>query len=230
MNIIITGASRGIGFETALELALQPGNRVLALARSEHGLKKLSETCPNNAVDYLVFDVHQPDLTSLVHKVEGMGGVDVLVNNAAILIRKPFLELEMQDWDLTFSVNLLGPVKLMKTLHPYLLNSKTAHIVNISSMGGFQGAEKFAGLSAYSATKAALGNLTECLAVEMAKDGITVNCLCLGAVNTGMLAMSLPGYEAGMQPNDMAKFIAYFALHGRQYFNGKVLPVSLGTP
>ena len=105
-----------------------------------------------------------------------------------------------------------------------------AHIVNISSMGGFQGSLKFAGLAAYSTSKAALCAFTELFAEEYKHTNIHMNCLCLGAVQTEMLAAAFPGYSAPTTPTEMADFIADFALHSGAFFNGKILPVSSTNP
>jgi NAD(P)-dependent dehydrogenase (short-subunit alcohol dehydrogenase family) len=103
-------------------------------------------------------------------------------------------------------------------------------MVNISSMGGLQGSAKFPGLAFYSASKAALAVLTECLAEEFKGENIFVNCLALGAVQTEMLNEAFPGYKAPVSAGEMAKWIADFSLTGHKYFNGKILPVSLSTP
>ncbi|MEZ5070339.1 MAG: SDR family oxidoreductase [Bacteroidales bacterium] len=108
--------------------------------------------------------------------------------------------------------------------------STLKHIVNITSMGGYQGSVKFPGLSHYSASKAALGSLTECLAGEMGPDGFRINALALGAVQTEMLSSAFPGYKAPLDAGEMAEFIAWFVLEGGRYFQGKILPVSLSTP
>ena len=97
-------------------------------------------------------------------------------------------------------------------------------------MAGFQGSSKFSGLSYYSASKAALASLTECLAEELKEVGIRVNALAIGAVQTEMLAEAFPGYEAPLDPPAMAEFMKWFTLEGATYFNGKILPVSLATP
>jgi NAD(P)-dependent dehydrogenase (short-subunit alcohol dehydrogenase family) len=105
-----------------------------------------------------------------------------------------------------------------------------AHILNISSMGGFQGSMKFAGLSAYSTSKAALCSFTELFSEEYKETKLAMNCLCLGAVQTEMLQEAFPGYEAPTTPDQMAVFIVDFALNGNRFFKGKILPVSLSTP
>jgi NAD(P)-dependent dehydrogenase (short-subunit alcohol dehydrogenase family) len=97
-------------------------------------------------------------------------------------------------------------------------------------MGGFQGSAKFPGLSFYSASKAALCCLTECLATELKDKSIKMNALALGSVQTEMLDKAFPGYKAPVKAEEIAEFITDFAINGHRYVNGKVLPVSLSTP
>jgi NAD(P)-dependent dehydrogenase (short-subunit alcohol dehydrogenase family) len=108
--------------------------------------------------------------------------------------------------------------------------SKGGHIVNISSMGGYLGSKKFAGLSAYSSSKGAVSIFTEALAEELKEAEISVNCLALGGVNTDMFEKAFPGVKAMQSPPQMAQFIADFAVTGNRFFNGKVIPVSLTIP
>jgi NAD(P)-dependent dehydrogenase (short-subunit alcohol dehydrogenase family) len=97
-------------------------------------------------------------------------------------------------------------------------------------MGGYQGSSKYRGLSVYSASKAALSCLSECLAVELSEPGISVNCLALGSVQTEMFENAFPGYKAPLKANEIAGFISYFAVNGNKFFNGKVLPVAVNNP
>jgi NAD(P)-dependent dehydrogenase (short-subunit alcohol dehydrogenase family) len=127
-----------------------------------------------------------------------------------------------------FDVNVKAAFKMVRLLVPFL--NKGSHIINISSMGGFQGSVKFAGLSLYSAAKGALNILTESLALELTENKISVNALALGAVQTEMLSAAFPDYEAPLKPDEMASFIKDFALNGHKVYNGKILPVSLSTP
>lgn len=117
---------------------------------------------------------------------------------------------------------------MVRDLLPFF--NPAAHIVNMSSMGGVQGSAKFPGLSLYSASKGAVGILTECLAEELKEEGVSVNALAIGAVQTEMLSQAFPDYKAPLSADEMAGFIKYFALQGKNFFNGKVLPVSLSTP
>ncbi len=97
-------------------------------------------------------------------------------------------------------------------------------------MGGIQGSVKFPGLSIYSSSKAALATLTECLAEEYKDQKMAFNYLALGAVQTEMLEEAFPEYRAPLSANEMAEFIVHFSLQGYNYFNGKILPVSISTP
>lgn len=234
MNIVITGASSGVGYEAVLELILDSDNKVVALARSADRLKKLSEAAmarnPECLLFPLEFDIVHGDYNDVLLPFleQHINSVDVLVNNAGSLTNKPFVELDQIDFAAMLQSNFLGHVKMIQHLLP--LMSDNAHIVNIGSMGGFQGSIKFPGLAAYSASKAALHTLTECLALELEKSNIKVNCLALGSAQTEMLEKAFPGYKSPVQAAEMGKLIADFAVTGHRFFNGKILPVSVTTP
>ena len=234
-NIIITGASSGIGFEAVLDLTAKKENTVIALARSADKLRKLLEIAnslnPDGGVLYpaqfdIVFGDYEESLIPFIKSK--MNKVDILINNAGALINKPFLELENDDFARMYQTNFLGHVNMIKHVSP--LMTENSHILNISSMGGFQGSSKFAGLSAYSSSKAALANLTECLAEEFKEKGIKVNCLALGSSQTEMFEEAFPGLQAGTLAFEMGRYVAEFAQNGHQYYNGKILPVSNTTP
>jgi 3-oxoacyl-[acyl-carrier protein] reductase len=234
MNIIITGTSRGIGYDTALELCADSNNKILAISRSaikqELLIKNAIKKNKNHQLQTLRADITDSDLSAISDSISDWEKVDLLINNAGQLASGPFETLTDVVWKNMFDVNLFGPVKLINLLLPKLEAARGAHIVNLGSMGGFQGSSKFPGLSAYSASKAALANLTECLAEEFKDKKISVNCLCLGAVNTEMLAAAFPGYKAPLDSHQMANFLAWFGLNGHTFFNGKILPVSVSTP
>jgi len=225
---VITGASRGIGYDTALQL-VNKGYKVLALSRNEEALQKLQQKA-GEQLDYLAYDLALSDCRPLIEQVEAYGKVDVLINNAGYLLKQDFHEITDSNWQQVFNVNFFGPARLIQQLRPYLEASENAHIVNIGSMGGYQGSSKFPGLLAYSSSKAAIANLTECLAEEWKDKKISCNCLALGAVQTEMLAEAFPGFEPPMTSAVMGAYIATFADEGHQFYNGKVLPVSSGTP
>jgi short-subunit dehydrogenase len=227
-HIIITGASRGIGFETARNLAMA-GHKVTAIARSEDELNKLKNLYPD-LISILPLDLTlSSSLDKIIHYLsDNKINVDGLINNAGLLINKPFPELTDEDWDRQLSVNLMIPVKLTRKILNFF--SDQSHIVNIGSMGGFQGSSKFPGLTGYSVAKGALTILTECLSTELSDQKISCNCLCLGAVQTEMLNKAFPGLEAPLQPQQMGKYISDFVINGHQFYNGKILPVALDNP
>lgn len=233
MNIVITGAGKGIGFDTALALAENIDDKVIALSRDETALNLLKATATKK--DLHNIDIYPVDLLKVsgddINEIAGKyQQIDVLVNNAGILINKPFADTTIEDWQSVFNTNLFATVNLVQLLLPYMNHNELSHIVNIGSMGGFTGTSKFKGLSAYSASKAALANLAETLAEELQEYNIRVNCLALGSVNTSMLQDAFPGYKAPVDSVDMAKFIAYFCQQGHHFINGKILPISVTTP
>lgn len=231
MNIVITGAGKGIGYATALQLAANKSNTVVAIARKPEALAKLKAES-NSAIQTITFDLknYKDVATVLVPEIKKfVKQVDVLINNAGVLIKKNLSELSASDIEESFSVNVFSHMLLIKELIP-MMEGRQSHIVNMSSMGGVQGSVKFPGLSAYSSTKAALANLAECLAVELKEKNISVNSIAFGSVQTEMFGEAFPNVKAGLSVNDAAKYLADFCLNGHKYFNGKVLQVSSSTP
>lgn len=231
MNIIITGGSKGIGYELAKRFSESAENRILVIARSKNLLKKLSEDSEHNNISFISSDLNNslksPEIL-LKQVSEQFKHIDILVNNAGLLISKAFSELSIEETMSMTYTNFLSPLILTRQLLPLFI--KGSHIINISSMGGFQGSSRYSGLSVYSATKAALSNLTESLAAEYADTGISFNCLAFGAVQTEMLHTAFPGYKAPITAENMSEFVEWFAYNGNKYFNGKILPVSVSNP
>ena len=222
-NIIITGAGRGIGRATAL-LAASQENQVYAISRTIDDLKGIENIQPFSV------DLTNPEaITSFCKELATRGIlIDVLINNAGKLENIPFKETAFDVFESVFKVNVFGLAELTRQLLP-MINPK-GHVVNISSMGGVQGSSKFPGLAAYSSSKGAVITLTELLAEEFKETGPAFNALAFGAVQTEMLEEAFPGYEAPLSAAEMGSYLLNFALTGHQFYNGKVLPVSSGTP
>lgn len=236
MNIIVTGASRGIGYELVKLLSTDSKNTMIAISRNGSKLDQLKDEClsHNSSANVMpiVCDLSDKNaieglISELTKKIKS---VNILINNAGALVNKPFETISTADLEYVYNVNVFSVVRLIQGIFPLLDLKQRAHIVNISSMGGFQGSAKFAGLSAYSSSKAALACLTECLAEEFKEQNIAFNCLALGATQTEMLNEAFPGYKAPLTADKMAAFIADFSLNAHQYMNGKIIPVSLSTP
>jgi short-subunit dehydrogenase len=231
MNIVITGASTGIGREVALRLSEDPGNRIYAIARDKKQLSILAEGARNRNIIAIPMDITsgRSSLRELKKRlINDSANPGILINNAGHLVNKPFEEHSDEDIAASVAVNFTSAAILTAELLPMM--ERGAHVVNIGSMGGYQGSMKFPGLALYSATKGALAVLTECLAAEYAEKGISFNCLCPGAVQTEMFSKAFPGFTAPVSPKEMARFIADFAVNGNKFFNGKILPVAVSVP
>lgn len=223
-NIIITGTSRGIGYEMALQFA-NAGHNVLAISR-----KTPQILIDHENITCLPIDISDENQLQQVNEFisKTWKKVDVLIHNAGSLLHKNFTEITTQEFQNIYKVNVFAVAELTKICIPFM--EKGSHVVTISSMGGIQGSMKFAGLSAYSSSKGAVITLSELLAEEYKENGIAFNVLALGSVNTEMLQEAFPGYEAPLSAKEMADYIYDFALTGNKYYNGKVLQVSSTTP
>ncbi|MFM2206875.1 MAG: hypothetical protein RL213_850 [Bacteroidota bacterium] len=229
---LVTGAGSGIGRALCKEMAGR-GNIVYAVSRNKERLESLVRECSAGMVHAVPADLSTEEGVAAVEAAVRVRSsrLDVLVNCAGKLVRKPFADVNWSDWEEVYRTNVFGPAMLIRLLEPLMRReSGHAHVVNISSMGGVQGSVKFAGLSAYSSSKAALCGLTECLAEEFRGSGIRVNALAIGSVSTEMFGEAFPGAEAATTPGRMAVFMADFALSGDDLFNGKVIQVSSSTP
>lgn len=224
-NIIITGTSRGIGFELA-QLFAKNNYNVLALSRNSAPLNELKlKNISTLSVDLSV----EKDLTQVTDFVlKNWKTVDVLIHNAGKLLNKPFSELSFSNFEEVYKVNVFAVAELTRVLIPFL--NKGSHVVTISSIGGVQGSMKFPGLAAYSSSKGAVITLSELLAEEYKEQQIAFNVLALGAVQTEMLEEAFPGYKAPVSAVEMAEYIYNFSLTGNKYYNGKILEVSSTTP
>jgi len=223
-NIIVTGTSRGIGYELALKFA-EAGHQVLAISRKipQSLLEHQNVTCLSiDLADENALQEVNEFLSSTWKKV------DAVIHNAGALLLKPFAETTQADFESIYKVNVFAVANLTRICIPYL--EKGSHVVTISSIGGVRGSLKFAGLAAYSSSKGAVITLTELLAEEYKEKGISFNVLALGSVQTEMLNEAFPGYQAPISAEGMATYIYDFTLNGNKYFNGKVLEVSSTNP
>lgn len=229
MNIIVNGGTKGIGKEVVTLLAQDINNHILVTGRDEKLLNILTKRFQNVIslpIDLTEFNVNEELFIKSVRN--HFKKVDILVNMAGLLVAKEFLKVTAIEARRMMETNFFGPASVIRVIKP--LMSKGSHIVNISSMGGFQGSIKYNGLSYYSASKAALACLSECLASEFSESGVSVNCLALGSVQTEMLSQAFPGYKAPVSSKEMAEFICGFALTGHKFINGKVIPVAINNP
>ena len=223
-NVIITGTSSGIGFEL-VKLFSEKNHNVLAISRNNNALRTL------NLAGVMPIDLdltESEDYNSLDKYLSSFKNIDILINNAGYLINKPFEETTLKDFQEVYSTNVFSVAMLTKKIIGFM--SESSNVVNISSVGGVQGSMKFAGLSAYSSSKAALNILTEMLAEEYKDRKIHFNSLALGSVETKMLKKAFPDFKASTSAIEMANYIYQFSVEGYMFLNGKIVSVSSTTP
>lgn len=225
-NVIITGASSGIGASLAQKY-VNEGFKVFAFARSYEKLKNLkSQVKHPEYLQIVKCDITVDDIASstVLDQIE----VDILIHNAGFLVNKPFEEISKDELLKVYDINVLSPFLQTQKLMPKLASD--AHIIIISSVGGVTGSVKFPGLTAYSSSKAASSSLAECLQAEYSDTNLTFNSLALGAVNTEMLKKAFPDYSAEVESMDMASYVYSFSLEAPKLIRGKVISVSRSNP
>lgn len=238
---IVTGGSRGIGLAMAQAFA-EAGMNVVIASRKQEALDSAAETIREAGGEVTAIAAHngkKDDLQALVARtVETYGRVDVLVNNAATNPHfGPILEAEDSLWQKTLEVNLLGNVWLTQAAVPHMRAGGGGKIINIASINGLRPG-RFQGI--YSITKAALINLTQTLAVELADDAIQVNAIAPGLIQTrfasaiwqnddvmASIRERTPQKRMG-QPDDLAGIALYLASPASDFATGQVFVVDGG--
>ena len=209
---IVTGGGRGIGRATA-ELLAGAGAQVVICARSEGEVA--AAAAATSGIRALAGDIADEAFVErlITTTVQELGRLDILVNNAAILGRQPFPDLEPALWDSVMAVNLRGAYLCCRYAFRQMMaqQPRGGSIVNISSLSGVRGPEKFPGLAAYNVSKAGVLALSDILAVEGKPYGIRVNTVSPGAVETEMLRQAGHGLRALATPEDVARTIAFLA-------------------
>lgn len=226
--VLVTGAGRGVGAATVKALLAMPHVTVIAVSRSPQAL--MDAVGPQPRMEACTLDLGGSTAAERLAQVVGARRLHALVHNAGHLHKADMGMHQRADLERVFLTNAIAPLELSQALAANLAGDPPGHIVHIGSMGGFQDSAKFPGLVAYSASKAALACIAQCLAEEFKDRGIRSNCLALGSVDTEMLRAAFPGFRAGTTADAIGAYVAEFSLHGHNLFNGKVLPVATTTP
>ncbi|HEX3583417.1 MAG TPA: SDR family oxidoreductase [Thermoanaerobaculia bacterium] len=220
--VIVTGASSGIGRETARMFANE-GALVAIFARSA---EKLAELASDNVLAVAGDVANEADVERLFTEVESrFGDCDVLVNNAGTTDVARLVDTPPDRWDRMFAVNVRGAYLATRRALPAMLARRSGAIVNVASISGVLGPQKFPGFVSYCASKAAVIEMTEALAVEVREAGVRVNCVSPGSVDTPMWAEVSGGAPASMTPNEIAQAIRFLASSESRPMNGQNLNV-----
>jgi NAD(P)-dependent dehydrogenase (short-subunit alcohol dehydrogenase family) len=229
---LVTGASRGIGAATAVALD-RAGARVALSGRDEAALEPVADALGNDPV-VLVADLNQPTAPAAlaVAALEQLGGVEILVNNAAIAVRQPSEELNAEQIDELLGVNVRAPLLLIAALLPAMRAARSGSIINLTTLSAIRGTPRRA---AYAASKGALEAATRSLAMELGPDGIRVNAVAPGVVDTALWAKNraIPGVIESIEAQtplrrwataeDVADVIVFLASDGARFMTGQTV-------
>jgi NAD(P)-dependent dehydrogenase (short-subunit alcohol dehydrogenase family) len=225
---IITGAGRGVGRATARRFA-DEGARVVLFSRTAAPLDDVAAEIARQGYPILsvVGDVsREEDVQALFQRtMQAFARVDILVNCAGVVAVRPFAEMDVSTWDNVLGVNLRGTFLCCHEAFRIMAIQRSGVIINLSSLSGVKGVEKFPGLSAYNVSKAGVANLTEILAVEGKPYNIRVCAVSPGAVDTEMLQQAAPHLKAGMTPEDLAEILLFMVDESGRMLSGTNLEI-----
>lgn len=225
---IITGAGRGVGKATARRFARE-GARVVLFSRTPGPLDEAAAEIAHEGGQALSMagDVsREEDVRALFQRaMDTYGRVDILVNCAGIVLVRPFVDMDAETWDRVIAVNLRGTFLCCRQAFRVMMAQQSGVIINLSSLSGVRGVEKFPGLSAYNVSKAGVAGLTEILAVEGKPFHIRVCAVSPGAVDTEMLRQAAPHLKAGMTPDDLAEILLFLADDSGRMLSGSNIEI-----
>ena len=234
-NIIVTGASGGIGSSIIKKLS-EAGANILASGTKKEKLEELKKNF--ETIKILKFDISQSD------KIEGFiesatnelgGSLDCIVNNAGITQDNLAIRMSLEEWQKVININLTSTFLMSKFAIKKMLKNKSGKIVNITSVVGHTGN---IGQANYTASKAGIIAMSKSLAIEYAKKNINVNCISPGFIKTAMtdkidnkfkevIVLKIPSGRLG-EPEDIANAVHFLSSNQSNYINGETLHVNGG--
>ena len=218
---VVTGASSGIGERCAEKLA-ERGARVVLFARSAETLREIAARHEDRMLAISGDVADEAAIARLFAETESrFGACDILINNAGMIDPKPMVATSADDWDRMFAVNVRGAFLCARRALPGMIAKGSGAIVNVSSISGVVGPEKFPGYVSYCASKGAVISMTEAMAVEVKSRGVRVNCVSPGSVDTKMWAEASGGAPAEMTPDEVAETILFLVSDASRPINGQ---------
>jgi len=238
-NVLITGASRGIGAACAERFGKAGYSVVVHYHTNESAAQKVCQAICSAGGKALAVSANLADPLQVEvlanTALDWCGGIDILVNNAGIALYKMLCDTTQEDIDRLFAVNVRSMMLLSKALTPYMVHKKHGHIINLSSIWGLTGASCEV---TYSATKAAIIGFTKALAKELGPSGIFVNCIAPGVIDTDMNAQLDEETKAALceetplcklgTPADIAEAVFYLASGANRFITGQVITADGG--
>lgn len=241
--VVITGAARGQGKVAAEIFAKEGANLVLSDILPE--IAQVAENIPSAGTRVQCVEADTADKagiqTVVAAAIESYGRIDVLYNNAGVILGKPFQETTLEEWEKIIRIDLTGPFLMSQAVVSHMEKQKGGSIINVSSAGGILG---YPQMAAYGAAKGGLVNLTRCMAVDLAPHNIRVNAICPGAIDTPMPREYIKGMdnkEAAWQQiannhllkrfgtsQEVVYLALYLASDESSFMTGAVIPVDGG--
>lgn len=238
-NVLVTGASRGIGREIVLELARQGANVAVNYAGSEKSANEVVDEIKALGGQSFAVQANVADNEAVAamtkQVVDQFGSLDILVNNAGITRDNLLMRMKEEDWDAVIDTNLKGVFLCTKAVTRQMMKQRSGRIINIASIVGVSGNP---GQANYVAAKAGVIGLTKTTAKELASRGITVNAIAPGFITTDMtdklseevrteMLKQIPLARLG-DPEDIAKVVVFLASDDSRYMTGQTLHVDGG--
>ena len=222
---IITGGTKGIGLSSA-KLLHNKGFDICVCSSNDENIKAAKKELADSVLVLKCDVANYQDIERVFKEtIKRFGSIDVLINSAAIITNQSFESMTVDDFDNVMNVNFKSCIYTIKQAFKYMNNGGS--IINISSLGGLPGYQKFSGFSAYSISKFAVTGLTEILSVEAKEKNIRINAIAPGAVNTDMLAKAAPGLKSKTEPNDIANIIEFLSDESKSgHLSGAVIPLN----